>query len=157
MNPEPNPAALYIEDLFVGQKFTSGPHLMEADRIKSFAAEFDPQPFHMDEVAAEHSVFHGLSASGWHTAAVGMRLMATGNMKFAGGLIGFGGEFSWPRPTRPGDVLTLESEILDITISRSKPQQGVVTVKNVVSNQAGEPVYILTVKALAFRRPASEL
>src|ERR1700739_4213811 len=119
-------AKLYLDDLQIGMRFTSGRYVMEAARIKKFAAEFDPQPFHLDEAAAEASVFKGLAASGWHTAAVAMRLLVTGGLPFANGLIGFGGEISWPRPTRPGDIVHLENEIVDITPSRSKPNQGVV-------------------------------
>src|SRR5215472_7729508 len=115
---------LYLEDLRVGQRFTSGTYLMDESRIKAFAAEFDPQPFHLDEAAGQASVFQGLAASGWHTAAVAMKLMASGGLPLADGLIGFGGEFSWPRPTRPGDVLHLEIEILEIRPSRSKPNYG---------------------------------
>ena len=154
---------LYLEDLHVGQRFHAGPHLMTEERIKSFAAEFDPQPFHLDEAAARDTVFQGLAASGWHTAAVAIKMMVESDMQFASGvttpsstgagLIGFGGELTWPKPTRPGDLLHLEAEVLEITPSRSKPQQGVVTVRNVVMNQADEPVYIFTAKILVFRRP----
>ena len=105
---------LYLDDLHVGQRFTSGSYLMEAARIKEFAAEFDPQPFHLDQVAAEASVFKGLAASGWHTAAVAMRLLVDGGLPFANGIIGFGGEIAWPKPTRPGDTLQVESEIIEI-------------------------------------------
>ena len=145
---------LYLEDLAVGQRFQSGEYEMTAARIKAFAAEFDPQPFHLDEAAAEASFFQGLAASGWHTAAVTMRLLVTGEMRFAGGLIGAGGEISWPRPTYPGDILRVESEIVEITPSRSKPDRGFVTVKSVVRNQRGEEVEIFTARILAFRRPA---
>ena len=144
---------LYLDDLSVGQRFTSGTYLMEAARIKEFAAEFDPQPFHLDEAAAGASVFKGLAASGWHTAAVAMRLLVTGGLPFANGLIGFGGELAWPRPTRPGDLLHVECEIVEITPSRSKPQQGVVTVRSTMFNQNQEAVYVLTAKMLMFRRP----
>src|SRR5437667_6219880 len=96
---------LYLDDLHVGQRFTSEAYLMEEARIKEFAAEFDPQPFHLDEIAAEASVFKGLAASGWHTAAVAMRLLVTGGLPFANGIVGMGGEIAWPRPTRPGDIL----------------------------------------------------
>src|SRR5258708_4160022 len=95
---------LYLDDLHVGQRFTSGTWLMEESRIKEFAAEFDPQPFHLEETAAEASVFKGLAASGWHTAAVAMRLLVTGGLPFANGIVGLGGEIAWPRPTRPGDI-----------------------------------------------------
>src|SRR5437588_4841724 len=129
---------LYLDDLHVGQQFKSGSYLMEAARIKEFAAEFDPQPFHLDETAAEASLFNGLAASGWHTAAVAMRLLVSGGLRFANGILGLGGEIAWPRPTRPGDVLRVESEIVEITPSRSKPQQGIVTVRSTMLNQAGE-------------------
>jgi acyl dehydratase len=108
---------------------------MEENRIKDFAAEFDPQPFHLDQSAAEASVFKGLVASGWHTASVAMRLLVTGGLPFANGIIGLGGEISWPRPTRPGDKLQVESEIVDIVPSRSKPQQGLVSVRITALNQ----------------------
>ena len=123
--------------------------------IKKFAAEFDPQPFHLDEAAAQASVFRGLSASGWHTAAVAMKLMVTSGLPFATGIIGLGGELAWPRPTRPGDRLHVESEILEIKPSRSKPNQGIVTVRNVVRNQDGEDRQVFTSKILVFRGAAS--
>ena len=144
---------LYLEDLAVGQRFTSETYVMEAERIKEFAAEFDPQPFHIDESAANASVFKGLAASGWHTAAVAMRLLVTGGLPFANGLVGLGGEVAWPRPTRPGDILHVESEIVEITPSRSKPHQGIVTVRGTMFNQHGEAVYVLTAKLLALKRP----
>jgi acyl dehydratase len=143
---------LYLEDLRVGQRFTSGTCRMEESDIKAFAEQFDPQPFHLDEAAAQASVFRGLAASGWHTAAVAMRLLVTGGLPFANGIVGVGGEIAWPRPTRPGDTLRVESEIIEIVPSRSKPNQGFVTVKNTTSNQNGEPVYVFTIKILAFKR-----
>ena len=144
---------LYLEDLHVGQSFTSGSYVMDAARIKEFAAEFDPQSFHLDESAAEASLFKGLAASGWHTAAVAMRLLVTGGLPFAKGLVGLGGEIAWPRPTRPGDILHVEREIVEINPSRSKPQQGIVTVRSTMLNQNGEAVYVLTAKLLVLRRP----
>src|SRR6266478_8853714 len=143
---------LYLEDLRVGQRFASGTYIMEARRIKAFAAEFDQQPFHIDESVAEATLFKGLAASGWHTAAVAMRLLVTGGLPFANGLVGLGGEVGWPRPTRPGDILRVESEIIEITPSRSKPHQGIVTVRGTMFNQHGEAVYVLTAKLLVFRR-----
>ena len=144
---------LYLDDLHVGQRFTSGSQLMETARIKEFAAEFDPQPFHLDEAAAEASVFRGLAASGWHTAAVAMRLLVAGGLPFANGIVGLGGDIAWPKPTRPGDTLQVESEIIEITPSRSKPQQGIVTVRSTMFNQDREAVYLLTAKLLVLRRP----
>jgi acyl dehydratase len=143
---------LYLDDLYLGQRFASGTYLMAEARIKEFAAEFDPQPFHLDDPAAKMSVFKGLVASGWHTAAVTMRLLVNGGLPFADGLIGFGGEIAWPRPTRPDDILRVESEIVEITPSRSKPNQGIVTVRSTTVNQNGEAVYLLTAKLLVMRR-----
>jgi acyl dehydratase/ribonuclease HI len=148
----PAKGSLYLEDLRVGQKFTSGTYRMDESRIKAFAAEFDPQPFHLDDAAARQSVFRGLAASGWHTAAATMRLLVTSGLPFAGGLVGLGGEIAWARPTRPGDTLRVESEILAIVPSRSKPSQAVVTVRSVTLNQNGEEVQVLTTKILAFKR-----
>ena len=147
------PTPLYLKDLQVGQRFTSGLCHMDENRIKAFAEEFDPQPFHLDEAAAQTSIFRGLSASGWHTAAVTMRLLVTGGLPLANGIIGLGGELAWPKPTRPGDALRVESEILEILPSRSKPNQGVVKVRSTTLNQHGEPVYVFTAKVLVFKRP----
>ena len=146
---------LYLEDLYVGQRFTSDSYRMEEDRIKAFAAEFDPQPFHLDQTAAQATVFGGLAASGWHTAAVAMRLLVTGGLPLGNGIIGLGGELSWPNPTRPGDTLRVESEIIEIVPSRSKPNQAVVKVKSTTLNQDGKPVHGFTSKVLVFKRPAS--
>ncbi len=146
------PTTLYLEDLHVGQRFTSGLYHMEEDRMKAFAAEFDPQPFHLDETAAQRSVFRGLAASGWHTGAATMRLMV-GSLPFASGMIGLGGEIAWPKPTRPGDMLRVESEIIEIVRSRSKPNQGVVIVRSTTLNQKGDHVQAFTAKILVFTRP----
>lgn len=148
------PRPLYLEDLHVGQRFTSGVYQIDEDRIKAFAAEFDPQPFHLDEAAAQASIFGGLAASGWHTAAITMRLMVTGGLPFAAGVIGLGGDIAWPRPTRAGDVLRVESEIVEILPSRSKPNQGIVKVRSTTLNQDGEPVQVFAGKILAFKRAA---
>src|SRR5579872_2110756 len=155
MHPAQTAGNLYLDDLHVGQRFTSGSYLMEESRIKEFAAEFDPQPFHLDQSAAEASIFRGLSASGWHTAAAVMRLLVNGGLPFANGLIGLGGEIAWPKPTLPGDTLQVESEIIDISPSRSKPSQGIVTVRSTTLNQNREPVYILTAKLLVDRKSPS--
>jgi acyl dehydratase len=145
--------ALYFDEMQVGQKFTSSTYEMTEAQIKQFAAEYDPQPFHLDEAAANDSVFQGLAASGWHTAAVTMRLIVTdGGLPFASGAIGLGGEIQWPRPTRPGDILHVESEIVELIPSRSKPNQGIVRVRNTTLNQNAEPVQVFTAKILAFKR-----
>ena len=146
------PAGRYLDDLHVGQRFISGTYTMEENRMKAFAAEFDPQPFHLDEAAAQQTIFRTLSASGWHTAAATMRLMV-GSLPFAGGMVGLGGEITWPKPTRPGDTLRVESEIIEIVPSRSKPNQGVVVVRIITLNQNGEHVQAFTAKILVFKRP----
>ena len=146
------PSPLYLEDLHVGQTFASAPVTVTADQIKAFAAEFDPQPFHLDEDAARDSLFGGLAASGWHTAALSMRLLVDG-LPFAGGLIGVGGETTWPRPTRPGDTLTAHVEILEIMPSRSRPDRGMIRTRTETRNQHGEPVQVSTVRIVVWRRP----
>ena len=146
------PKPLYLEDLYVGQRFTSGLYQMYEDRIKAFAAEFDPQPFHLDQAAAQGSVFRGLAASGWHTAAAAMRLLVTGGLPLASGIIGLGGELVWSKPARPGDALRVESEILEILPSRSKPNQGVVRVRSITVNQNGDQLQVFTAKILVFKR-----
>jgi len=149
------PGPLYLEDLYVGQRFTStGTFRMEEEKMKAFAAEFDPQPFHLDDDAAKSTIFQGLAATGWYTAAASMRLLVDSGLRLGNGLVGLGGEISWPRATRPGDILRLEAEILEIRPSRSKPNQAVVTVRSTVFNQNDEPVQIFTAKILVMRRPA---
>jgi acyl dehydratase/ribonuclease HI len=150
--PSAPAGTLYLDDLHVGQRFTSGTYRMDAVRMKAFAAEFDPQPFHLDEEAGERSVFRGLAASGWHTAAATMRLMAGGGLPIAGGLVGLSCELSWPRPTRSGDTLRLEIEIMEIVPSRSKPNQGIVTVRATTLNQNGDTAQVLTTKILVPKR-----
>jgi len=145
-------AGLYLDDLEIGQRFQSGAYVIEEAQIKAFAAEFDPQPFHLDERAAQASIFKGLAASGWHTAAIAMRLLVDGGLPFAHGIVGLGGEIAWPRPTRPDDILHVESEIVEITPSRSKPHQGIVILRVTMFNQNGEAVYLLTAKLLVLRR-----
>ena len=143
---------LYLDDFQVGQRFASGTHLIDTAQIKAFARQFDPQPFHLDEEAAKGSLFGGLVASGWHTAAVTMRLLVESGMPVAGGLIGMGGEMSWPRPTRPGDVLHVVSEIMEVTPSRSRADRGTVRMHSETRNQRDEVVQILDAKLLVPRR-----
>ena len=133
--------ALYLEDFAAGQTFGSG-SLMVSDReIMRFGAEFDPQPFHLDPEAARDTVFGGLAASGWHTAALTMRLLVDGEMTPANGIVGAGFEsLNWPRPVRPGDTLRVVSEILEVRPSRSRPTQGMIKVRSRTFNQDGEVV-----------------
>ena len=145
----------YLDDFTVGQTFGSGTLRVDANRIKAFAAEFDPQPFHLDEAAAQDSVFRGLAASGWHTAALTMRLLVHSELRPAGGIVGGGfDEFRWPRPVRPGDELHLESEILEVRPSKSRPEQGLLKVRTTTFNQNSEPVQILIANLVVLRRPA---
>jgi len=144
---------LYLEDFMVGQRFISTTHRVDADQIKAFASQFDPQPFHLDEAAAQASFFQGLAASGWHTASITMSLLVKSGMPIAGGLIGAGGEIQWPKAVRPGDVLQAESEVLAVTPSSSRPERGLLTVKTVTKNQKGETVQILTSRMLVWKKP----
>ena len=146
--------ARYLEDFAVGQTFGSGRVRVDAERIKSFAAEFDPQPFHLDEDAAHGTIFGGLAASGWHTAALSMRLLVESELRPIGGIVGAGfDEFRWPRPVRPGDELHLKSEVLEVRPSKSHPAQGLIKVRTTTLNQAGEPVQILVANLVVPRRP----
>jgi acyl dehydratase len=143
---------LYLDDIAAGQRFTSGSLTVDAEAIKAFARQFDPQPFHLDEAAAADSLFEGLAASGWHTAALTMRLLTEGGAPIAGGVIGAGGEIAWPRPTRPGDVLTVVSEVIEVKPSKSRPDRGMVTLRSETRNQNGEAVQVLTAKLVVPRR-----
>ena len=144
---------LYLEDFHVGRRFVSTAHTLDAEQIKAFARQFDPQIFHLDEEAAKNTFFQGLAASGWHTAAITMSLLVKSGMPIAGGLIGAGGEVSWPRPTRPGDTLIVESEVLAVTPSRSRPERGMITVRSVTKNQNGEVVQDMTSRMMVWRKP----
>jgi acyl dehydratase len=145
---------IYLEDLTVGQRFASGRYEMDEKRMKEFAGEFDPQPFHLDEAAGAQSILKGLAASGWHTAAATMRLLVDGELALSEGIVGVGGEISWPRPTRAGDTLQVESEVLEIIPSRSKPQQAMVKIRNTTVNQNGEVLQVFTASVLVFKRTA---
>jgi acyl dehydratase len=147
------PERLYLGDIHVGQRFTSGSHTVDEDQITRFAREFDPQPFHLDHDAAKATLFEGLAASGWHTAAITMRLLVDGGAPIAGGILGVGGEISWPRPTRPGDVLQVESEVVQVAPSRSRPDRGIVTIHSETRNQRGDVVQTFVAKVIVPRRP----
>lgn len=144
---------LYLEDLHIGQIFTSQPTHIGADAIKAFATTYDPQPFHLDETSARGSLFGGLAASGWHTACLSMRLLVDGGLPLAGGIIGSGGELLWLKPVRPGDTLVVETEVLEIVPSSSRPDRGMVRVRCLTRNQHGETVQSFTPKLVVHRRP----
>jgi len=139
----------------VGQKFGGAERLrVDAARIKSFAAEFDPQPFHLDENAAKRSIFRGLAASGWHTAAMTMKLLVASELQPAGGILGAGfDEFRWPTPVRPGDELRVETEVLEVRPSKSRPDIGVVKIRTTTYNQENEAVQVNVGNLMVPRRP----
>ena len=143
---------LFLDDLAVGKRFSSGSHTVDVAQIKAFATQFDPQPFHLDEASARETMFRGLAASGWHTAAITMRLLVDGGAPIAGGIVGAGGEIAWPQPTRPGDVLRVESEILEVKPSRSRPDRGMVKMRSETLNQRDEVVQTLTATLVVPRR-----
>jgi acyl dehydratase len=143
----------YLEDFAVGQTFKSGRHHVDKEQIFAFARQFDPQPFHVDEEAARNSPFKALAASGWHTAAMTMRMMVDGELKPAGGILGVGFDaLSWPRPVRPGDDLHATSEVLEVRPSKSRPDRGMIRVRTTTFNQNDEPVMIFTGNLLVPRR-----
>jgi acyl dehydratase len=144
----------YLEDFAVGQTYGSRRLRVDEARMKAFATEFDPQPFHLDHKAAHSTIFGGLAASGWHTAAMTMRLLTEGELKPAGGIIGLGfDEFRWPKPVRAGDELRVESEILEVRPSKSRPDQGLVKVRTTTFNQNNEAVQVTVGNLLVPRRP----
>ncbi|MFM0520866.1 MULTISPECIES: MaoC family dehydratase [Caballeronia] len=145
---------LYLDDLKAGMQFESPEFLVSEGDIRRFASEFDPQPFHLDETAAKASVFRGLAASGWHTAALTMRLLVSGGLPLAGGIVGMSVELAWVRPVRPGDVLRVVSTVQDVQRSRSKPSQGIATVMSETMDDSGEVVQRLVSKLLVTARDA---
>jgi acyl dehydratase len=144
---------LYLDDLSPGQQFTTNTHTVTESEVLSFARTFDPQPFHLDDGAARATIFGGLAGSGWHTAALTMRLMVESGPRLAGGILGVGGEISWTSPMRPGDTLQVHSEIVSVTPSRSRPDRGMATIKNETRNQRGEVVQTFVARVIVPRRP----
>lgn len=145
-------ALLYYEDLRIGQQFRTDSHALDTAQIKAFASQFDPQPFHLDEDAARATLFEGLAASGWHTVGITMRLLVKSGPRIAGGLVGAAAEVSWPRPTRPDDVLHVVSEVIDMRELRSRTDRGMVTMRNETRNQHGDVLQVLTSKLVVPRR-----
>lgn len=148
---------LYLDDLTPGQTFEGGSETpaLTPEAIKHYAEQYDPQPFHLDEAAATKSFFGGLAASGWHTASLTMSLIAR-DVPLAGGIIGAGvEEMRWPRPVRPGDRLRIVSEVLEVRVSKSKPEQGLAKIRTTTLNHKNEPVQVMTANLVVPRRPAS--
>ncbi|MHC5537134.1 MaoC family dehydratase [Singulisphaera rosea] len=145
----------YLEDFAPGQTFESATVEVEAGRMKDFAGEFDPQPFHIDEEAAASSFFGGLVASGWHTAALTMKLLVGSELNVVGGLIGAGvEELKWPRPVHPGDTLHLHVAVEEVRPSQSRPDRGIIMLRTTTLNQDDQPVMSALIRAVAPRRPA---
>jgi len=143
----------YLEDIHVGDRFRSTDYNVTEREIVEYATRYDPQPFHTDPTAATKSVFGGLVASGWFTAAITMRLLAQSEIRIAGGLIGMGvDELRWPRPVRPGDTLHVDVEVLEVRPSRSHPDRGIVRVRNTTRNQKEEVVQTLVTALFVPRR-----
>ena len=155
MSAPPRPIRYWWEDFPAGSVREFGAKPVTRDAVIAFAAEFDPQPFHLDEEAANDSVFRGLAASGWHTAALTMRQLVESELKPAGGIVGTGfDEFRWPRPVRPGDELRVECEVLEVRTSKSRLDQGLIKVRTTTLNQDGEAVQISIGNLLVPRRPS---
>lgn len=147
---------MYFEDFAVGQVFRAGPIVVTADAITTFAKNFDPQPFHLDAAAAVETFFQGLAASGWHTAAITMRLLVDGGLPVAGGIIGNGiDELRWLRPVRPGDALSVESEIVELRESKL-PGKGRMRAKSTTRDQNGEIVQSFIASMVVPRRQPVE-
>jgi acyl dehydratase len=151
-NSAPERVGLYLDDLTVGQEFVTASHEVDAQQIKTFAAQFDPQPFHLDEEAAKGTVFGRLVASGWLTMGITMRLLVQSGLPLAGGIVGLGATVTWPRPTYPGDVLTVHGKVTEITPSRSKPDRGTIGVYAETRNQRGEVAQTFTSTLVLPRR-----
>jgi len=145
---------LYLDDLRIGDTFRTEAHALDVDQVTAFAHQFDPQPFHLDDAQARQSIFSGLAASGWHTAAITMRLLVTSGPRLAGGIVGASGEVHWKAPTRPTDILHVESEVVEITPSRSRPDRGRVLLRSRTLNQHGAVVQEMKATLVVPRRPA---
>src|SRR3954467_1741223 len=146
---------MYLEDFAAGQVFRSPTYAVTEAEILAYARQYDPQPFHLDAEAAKATLFGGLAASGWHTASMTMRLIVASEFRPAWGVIGGRMEsVEWPRPVRPGDVLRVESEVLEVKPSRSKPDRGIVRLRSTTLNQDDQPVMIQVATLIVPRRPA---
>lgn len=146
-------APIFLDDLAIGDEYRSATHQLDAEQIVDFALQFDPQPFHLDDGLAKDTLFKGHAASGWHTAAITVRLLVD-SLPLSNGLIGAGAEVEWPQPTRPGDTLHVISTITDIVPSRSKPDRGIVTVECRTLNQRKETCQRLVTKLVVMRKPS---
>src|SRR5947207_14797581 len=147
-----NMKARYFEDLKIGDRFKSKPLLGTEKKLIDFATKRAPQMFHLSRKEAQRTIFKGLTASGWHTAAMTMALFVQ-TLNFAKGAIGLGVDrLRWPNAVRPGDVLTVETKILALRVSRSRPRYGIIRLRNVTTNQRGEVVQRMLATAMVRRR-----
>lgn len=153
---QPVSGPFYLEDLYVGRRFVSGTQQLTTERIIEYARQYDPQPFHTDPVAAKDTFFKGLVASGWHTAAVSMRLLLDSGLDIAGGMIGAGVEIQWPQPTQPESIIHVEVEVLESRPTKSRPDKGIVKIRSETKTSTGEIVQVLTANLLVPRRNAAE-
>lgn len=147
---------LYHEELVVGTRFSTGEYAVTAEEIIRFAAFYDPQPFHIDAEAAAGTVFGGLAASGWHTAALTMKLLVEHGVALAGGIVGAGCELSWPAPTRPGDVLHVDSEIVEVVPAAPGRKRGAIRMRSETVNQDGVTVQIMVARLVVQRRDTQQ-
>lgn len=145
---------LHLDDLTPGQVYESDNKLVDEAEVIAFARAYDPQPFHVDDAAARDSIFRGLAASGWHTAAMSMRLFHDGPFRPAGGIIGNAADsLAWPRPVRPGDVLRVRTEVLEVRPSTTRPTHGWAKIRNTTLNQRDQTVQELVMNLIVQRRP----
>jgi acyl dehydratase len=144
---------LTFEDFPPGRLGTFGPHHVSREDILAFAAEFDPQPMHLDEEAAKRSMLNGLAGSGWHLCSIMMRMMFDG---FIGRTASMGSpgvnEVRWLAPLRPGDDLLLDIDVTEARLSRSRPATGIVTFKATVRNAVGEMLCEMVTPIIVRRR-----
>jgi acyl dehydratase len=155
-HPDEPDARLWLQDIEVGSRYRTDDHEITSDEIVEFASRFDPQPFHLSGDGAADTIFESLAASGWHTAAITMRLVVTSGIPVANGIIGASIQLVWPTPTRPGDVVHVELTVTDVVPSRSKPDRGFVTCAYDTVNQHGDVRQRTTAQLLVFRRPPTE-
>jgi acyl dehydratase len=148
--------SFYLEDISVGQRFSTGSLELDEAQINAFASQFDPQPFHLDAEIAKATLFGGLVASGWHTAAITMRLLVTSGIPLAWGMIGTECSVKWPNPARPGDILTVYGEVTQVKPSRSRPDRGTINIIAETRNQRDDVLQILTATLLVPRRSAED-
>jgi acyl dehydratase len=157
---------LFFEDLHVGYRRELGSFSFTADRIKAFAAQFDPQPFHLDEEAGRQSLFGGLAASGWHVGSAFMKLLVADGERQAveaaarGEPVASGGpspgfrDLRWIKPVLAGDHVSFASEVLALRPSEKRPEWGILQIRNTGINQRDEPVFSMLATAFVQRRSA---